>query len=66
MRSLFAVLSSLDKSRFPIDTENRVFEVAHFEKDDDKNFHIAFITSIAPNSLILGTVTLFITLRVRV
>jgi len=42
--NLIKELSKLDKSRYPIGASGRCFEPAQFEKDDDKNFHISFIT----------------------
>jgi ubiquitin-activating enzyme E1 len=42
--ALLRELTSMDKSQWTTDKNGRAFEVAHFEKDDDTNFHIAFIT----------------------
>jgi len=38
-------LQSMDKNALKKDEEGRTFSVAHFEKDDDKNHHVAFITN---------------------
>lgn len=45
MATLLAELAKLDKKKYQLSETGKAFEVAQFEKDDDKNFHISFITS---------------------
>lgn len=42
--NLIAELGQLDKAKYPIGESGRCFEPAQFEKDDDSNYHISFIT----------------------
>jgi len=42
--NLIAELGQLDKTKYPIGESGRCFEPAQFEKDDDSNYHISFIT----------------------
>lgn len=43
--TLLAELAKLDKKKYKLSETGKAFEVAQFEKDDDKNFHISFITN---------------------
>src|SRR5690349_19221164 len=47
VEELLKQLEAIDKARFKKDEEGRTFDVAQFEKDNDENFHVAFMTSTA-------------------
>jgi len=45
VEDLLKQLETINKKSIKKDNEGRAFDVAHFEKDDDENFHVAFMTN---------------------